>query len=211
MRAFNPNYIHTRKAFMSTIHSPTGAKAETINFAHKPAGLHPEHSLHLKGFGKVLLRPIQIEDERAMVSFHETLSEESVYLRYFEHISLDTRTLHERLARICANTADSFAIVAEVPPTEHHAAQILGVGRLTTTSTPGKAAFALLIADHAKETTLPHEMLRRLEAVAKAYGFHTLGGELLVADHDNLNLCREMGFNLHTVPEDGLVRVQCKL
>jgi acetyltransferase len=186
-------------------------KGDAPNFAHKPAKFEPEHSLVLKEFGRVNLRPISIEDENEMVDFHESLSEESIYLRYFEHISLDTRTLHERLARVCANTADSFAIVAETGATSRHPAQILAVGRLTTSPLPNKASFAMLIADRAKDTDLPEELLKRLLAVARAYHFRTLSGELLVADHDTLNLCRSLGFKLHTVPEDGIVRVNCAL
>ena len=32
-----------------------------------------------------------------MVRFHESLSEESVYMRYFHTMNLDQRTAHERL------------------------------------------------------------------------------------------------------------------
>jgi acetyltransferase len=196
---------------MNSLHPAPNTKVEATNFARVPKGLQPEHNVSVKGFGKVKLRPIRIEDEKAMVSFHETLSEESVYLRYFEHITLDTRTLHERLARICANSADSFAIVAEVPATAHHAEQILSVGRLTTMATPNKASFAVLVSDTATGLGLTHEMLHRLQLVARAYGFTALCGELLVADPDMLNVCRDLGFSLHTVPEDGIVRVLCRL
>lgn len=171
----------------------------------------PDHVLYLKEYGRIVLRPIRIDDEAAMVAFHEGLSEESIFLRYFEHISLDTRTLHERLARVCANTADSYAIVAETRATSHHPAKILAVGRLTTTETPHRAGFALLIDDGAKDTTLPLELLKRLMEIAKAFHFTTLSGELLVGDHDTMNLCRDLKFTVRSVPEDGLVRVVSKL
>jgi len=185
-----------------------GPTDEPTNFAHKPAHLHPEHVVTIHNFGRVKLRPISIEDENGMVEFHQSLSEENIYERYFEHISLDARTLHERLARVCANTADSFAIVAE---SIKNGGEILAVGRLTTTAVVNKASFALLVADRAKDTTLARELLMRLIVVARAYRFQTLGGEFLVADHDALNLCRDLGFRLHTVPEDGIVRVTYSL
>ena len=40
----------------------------------------------------VTIRPIRPEDEPAMVRFHETLSERSVYLRYFHLMNLEQRT-----------------------------------------------------------------------------------------------------------------------
>jgi acetyltransferase len=195
----------------NTLHSPHAQATESANFAKVPEHFEPTHTVNIKEFGRVKLRPISVQDEKAMITFHETLSEESVYLRYFEHISLDTRTLHERLARVCANTPDSYAIVAETFPLGAQPAQIIAVGRLTTTTTPDKASFALLITDNANETGLPNELMRHLLAAARVYRFHAVGGELLVADHDSLNLCRSFGFKLHTVPEDGIVRVQCSL
>ena len=63
---------------------------------------------------EVEIRPIRSEDEPPMVQFHETLSERSVYLRYFHMIKLSQRVSHERLTRICFNDYDrEIALVAE--------------------------------------------------------------------------------------------------
>ena len=49
-----------------------------------------------------------------MVKFHETLSERSVYLRYFHLMNLEQRVAHERLTRICFIDYDrEMALVAE--------------------------------------------------------------------------------------------------
>ncbi len=62
----------------------------------------------------VTIRPIRPEDEPLMVKFHETLSERSVYMRYFQPLKLSTRTAHERLTRICFIDYDrEMALVAE--------------------------------------------------------------------------------------------------
>src|SRR5262249_40146154 len=49
----------------------------------------------------VTIRPIRPEDEPLMVQFHSTLSDRTVYLRYFASLSLSSRIAHERLLRIC--------------------------------------------------------------------------------------------------------------
>src|SRR6202022_3178170 len=49
----------------------------------------------------ILFRPIRPEDEPLMVKFHETLSEQTVYLRYFHMDQLSARVAHERLIRKC--------------------------------------------------------------------------------------------------------------
>lgn len=190
---------------------PRRSKALAPNFSLEPANFNACHTVSLKGYGKIDLRPIRLGDQARLVAFHETLSEESIYLRYFEHISLDTRTLPERLAHVCTNTADSLAIVAARPSTRGLAGDILGVGRLTTTQLPGVASFALLIRDELHDTTLAREMLQRLIVIARDYGFTDLEGELLVADHETLTLCHSLDFHLHTIPEDGIVRVSLPL
>ena len=49
-------------------------------------------------------------------AFHETLSEQSVYLRYFHLMKLSQRVAHERLTRICFIDYDrEMALVAEKP------------------------------------------------------------------------------------------------
>jgi acetyltransferase len=193
------------------LHPARARKTEAPSFKPDIDHCDPEQTLYLKEYGRVKLRPIRWDDEPRMIRFHENLSEESIFLRYFEHISLDTRTLHERLNRVCTNTPDSYAIVAERHETAHHAAEILAVGRLTTTDEPTAAGFAMLMSDKAQDTELPRHLLNELIQIARLHGFQTVTGELLVADHGTLNLCRKVGFSLRTIPEDGLVRVNYTL
>ena len=62
----------------------------------------------------VTIRPIRPEDEPLMIDFHKTLSERSVQLRYFGAFSLEQRTMHERLRRICFVDYDrEMALVVE--------------------------------------------------------------------------------------------------
>jgi len=83
----------------------------------------------MKDGGVVNIRPIRPEDEPAMVRFHETLSERSVYLRYFHLLNLEQRITHERLTRICFIDYDrEMALVAERRNPETGESEILGVG-----------------------------------------------------------------------------------
>ncbi|HJZ98999.1 MAG TPA: acetate--CoA ligase family protein, partial [Candidatus Solibacter sp.] len=66
-----------------------------------------------KDGAEVMIRPIRPEDEPAMVKFHQTLSERTVYLRYFHLMNLEQRTQHDRLTRICFIDYDrEMALVA---------------------------------------------------------------------------------------------------
>ena len=63
---------------------------------------------------KMLIRPIRPEDEPLMAQFHESLSEQTVYLRYFHMENLSSRVAHDRLMRKCFIDYDrEMALVAE--------------------------------------------------------------------------------------------------
>ena len=107
----------------------------------------------MKDGTEVTIRPIRPEDEPLMVKFHETLSERSVYLRYFHMIKLSQRIAHERLTRICFIDYDrEMALVADHknPQTDEH--EILGIGRLTKQPGTEEAQFAILVADPVQGT-----------------------------------------------------------
>jgi acetyltransferase len=188
--------------------SPSAPPAKCLpDFAGRPKRFTIDQTVDVKGHGKLSIRPIRLDDEQEMIRFHERISEESIYMRYFEYLGLDRRTSHERLVRICTNTPESYAMVVERPAAPHHPPAIQAVGRLTKTSKSYAASFDTLMTDEEKAPQLGKVLLQRLIKLAHAFGFQELTGELLVADHDTLNLCRALGFTLQTLPEGGLVRV----
>ena len=101
----------------------------------------------LKDGTPVTIRPIRPEDEPLMVQFHTTLSERSVYLRYFCSLSLSTRVEHERLVRICFGSYDrGFALVADRKNPETGQHEVLGVGRFSAINRT-EAEAAVLVSD----------------------------------------------------------------
>jgi acetyltransferase len=168
--------------------------------------LRLKETLRMRGFGRLLLRPIKPEDEPLMVEFHRALSEESIYSRYFGHLTLETRTRHDRLVGICTNGNDSFALVAEYPGGEVSPRAIFAVGRLSRTDDPLVADFALLVHDQAQGRGVGSALIKRLMTLARACGFNRMTGEVLVANHEMIYVCRHFGFTVHHI-EDGLVRV----
>ncbi len=197
-----------KTATTSTLAPP---EQHTPDFSGRPRRINLEQIVALKGHGKLKVRPIRLDDEEEMIRFHEQLSEESIYLRYFEYLGLDRRTSHERLCRICTNTPESYALVVERTATPHHSAAILAVGRLSITTEPYVATFDTLMTEEENRTKLGKILLNRLITLAHAFGFRILTSELLVDDHDAINLCRALGFTCQTLPEDGLVKATIDL
>jgi acetyltransferase len=63
---------------------------------------------------QIPFRVIQPRNERLLVEFHKTVSDQSVHFRYFGGISLRERTLHERLRRHSAiGHSREFALLAD--------------------------------------------------------------------------------------------------
>lgn len=190
---------------------PVSSRTQLPDFGARPRHLKLNRIETVRSLGKLKLRPIRPGDEPEMVRFHERISEENAYMRYFEYLDLDHRTSHERLVQVCTNMSDSYALVVERLATGDQPAEILAIGRLTKTVNPYAVSFDTLIADDVHERTIRNILLSRLIAFAHAFGFQMVIGELLLADRDTLNLCRKIGFSLQTVPEDGLVRVMMNL
>ena len=119
----------------------------------------------MKDGAEVIIRPIRPEDEPLMVKFHETLSERSVYLRYFHLMKLSQRTAHERLTRICFIDYDrEMALVAE---REWEAAEreVLAVGRLSKLHGRNEAELAAVAIDEAQHKGLGTELYRSADSV----------------------------------------------
>lgn len=83
-----------------------------------------------------------------MVRFHESLSEESVYLRYFHMAKLSTRAAHERLIRKCFIDYDpEMALVAELTDAHARNTCIAGVARLSRLPSSREAEISVVVAD----------------------------------------------------------------
>src|SRR5438093_11976822 len=122
----------------------------------------------LKGGIEVTIRPIRAEDEPLMVKFHETLSDRTVYLRYFSSLSLAARTAHERLVRICFSDYErEMVLVAECRDPQTGEPHILGVGRLNKLQADKAAELAVLIAHQYQHRGLGSELRRRLIQIAR--------------------------------------------
>lgn len=155
---------------------------------------------------RVTIRPIRSEDEPMMVKFHETLSDRTVYLRYFTSLSLSRRTAHERLLRICTVDYErDMVLVAEHRNPQTGERKIVAVARLNQlpSDQPHKEAeVAALVSDQYQHQGLGTELLRRLVQIARDKNISRLVAEML---WDNLAiqaLLKGLGFEL-CLPSEG--------
>jgi acetyltransferase len=166
----------------------------------------------LKDGSSVHLRPIRPEDEPVMVKFHETLSERSVYLRYFHMLNLEQRTAHERLTRICFIDYDrEMALVAERRNPETGESEILGVGRMTKMHGAEEAEVAVVVSDKWQGRGLGKELVARLQIVAADEKLTKLTANILPDNRETMRIFEKLGFTLKHLPEDEMVQAEFKL
>ncbi len=156
----------------------------------------------------ILLRPIKAEDEPAVVQFHKELSENSVRQRYFEFLTFDERTTHERMIRICFNDYDrELALIALTK--EEGKKEIIGIARLIKIQATERARMTMTIVDKFHGKGLGNAMLTQLIYIARKEYIKEIVADVLAENSGMLHLCKKHGFTV-TYPDKGNV-AECLL
>ncbi len=160
----------------------------------------------MKNGAEITLRPIRPEDEPLMVKFHQTLSDRSVYLRYFYSLSLSSRVAHDRLVRICFVDYDrEMAIIAERrDATGQH--RILGVGRLVKSHARNEGEVAVLISDECQHQGLGTELFRRVIQIARDEKLARVDAEILPDNLAMKKIARKLGFRSQAAGDPTSIR-----
>jgi acetyltransferase len=149
------------------LHNAKTPESELPRPAIRPYPSRYVSSWKMKDGTQILIRPIRPEDEPAMIAFHETLSERSVYLRYFHMEKLSERVAHDRLIQKCFIDYDREMALVAVRAGAGGAEEILGIGRLSKNVGTREAEVAVLVTDKVQRQGLGMEIVRRLIVVAR--------------------------------------------
>jgi acetyltransferase len=151
----------------------------------------------------VTIRPIRPEDEPLMVQFHATLSEESVYMRYFHYIQYNRRIAHERLTRLCfIDYEREMALVVEHKDPVTGERAILAIGRLSKVHQTAEAEFAILVSDAQQGHGFGAELLRRLVQIGRAEKLKRIVATILSDNVPMQRVSRKIGFTLTRVESE---------
>jgi acetyltransferase len=184
---------------------PPGGK--TPNQSPRPYPLQYVVPFTMKDGVGIIIRPIRPEDEPLMVKFHETLSDRSVYLRYFCSLSLSRRVAHERLLRICFGDYDrEMVLVAERTDPITGERHIMGVGRMNKLHAGNEAEVAVLVSDKYQKLGLGHELLRRVVEIARDEKLSSVSAEMLTDNVAMQVIMKHLGFRVRTSGDLSSVR-----
>jgi acetyltransferase len=160
----------------------------------------------------VTIRPIRPEDEPLVVRFHEKLSEDSVYLRFFQSLKLSRRIAHERLTRVCfLDFNRDMALVADSKNPETGDHEIIAMGRLSRLYGKDEAEFSLEVRDAFQRHGLGAELLHRLVAIGRHEQIGCISAVVLPQNQGMLRICKNLGFHTDYAESDRLVHARLGL
>jgi RimJ/RimL family protein N-acetyltransferase len=154
----------------------------------------------------VPFRPIRPEDAAALQAFHRSLSEQSVYLRFFGFM----RALSDERAHYFTHVdgKDRVALVALDPTAP---GTIIGVVRFDRDAGTNEAEYAAVVTDRWQGRGLGTALTRELIAAARRRGITRLYAIVLPGNERMLHLFRDLHLPERAALEDGSVRVDLDL
>ncbi len=186
-----------------------GPEVADDNLPHSAIRPYPTQYISrskLKNGEEILIRPIRPEDEPLMVKFHETLSNQSVYLRYFHMENLNARVAHSRLIRKCFIDYDrEIALVAERAAPQTAGREIIAVGRLNKSRAAQDGEVSVLVSDACQHLGLGTEILARLIDVARCEGLREIVAHILPENTAMRALGNHFGFQVRKSEDPDLV------
>jgi acetyltransferase len=192
------------------LHDPQTREADLPRSPIRP---YPTEYVTTRKIGgvKVTIRPIRPEDEPLMVKFHKTLSDRSVYLRYFGFVSLEKRIMHERLRQVCFIDYDrEIALVADLANRDG-THQILGVGRLIKEHETDEAEFAVLVSDPWQGKGFGSELLKLLVQIGRKERLRRITGHISPENTTMKQVSEEVGFKVRFDKAEGEWKAEINL
>jgi GNAT superfamily N-acetyltransferase len=148
----------------------------------------------------VHLRPIRPDDGGRLTQFHEGLSPQSVYRRFFfTHPRLSAAET-ERFTHV--DYVDRLALVAE------HDDRLVAVGRYERIPGTAEAEVAFIVADEFQHQGIGTILLERLAGAAWKNGIEVFAAQTLSENRDMLEVFMKSGFHVTTSTEFGTVSVR---
>lgn len=158
----------------------------------------------MKNGMQVILRPIKPEDESMLRTFYQSLSEETVRLRFLQAIYQFPREL---LTRQCNLDYDrEIAIIAE---TEENDRKMIAMGMLTADPGRKSGEFAVVVGDAWQGMGLGSKLVDYLVEIGEDMGLENVYAYISSDNAKMITLCAERNFKIERINGE-LVRASLK-
>jgi acetyltransferase len=156
-----------------------------------------EQTIRLKEGQKLEMRPIRPEDAPLFRELFESLSPQSVYMRFFSPIRHLPHDMLARFTQIDYDRQITMVAMQRIGDEE----KMVGVGRIHSAPDPRKAEFSILVHDAWQHKGLGFLLLGRCLEIAREHGIHTVYGYVLAENTKMLALGKRLGFERYWIPE----------
>ncbi|HET6665622.1 MAG TPA: GNAT family N-acetyltransferase, partial [Acidimicrobiales bacterium] len=162
--------------------------------------VHWDSDVVLVDGGTVHVRPIRPDDGSALVAFHERLSPDTVYSRFFSPKPRLSAAEVEHFTHVDHDARVAF--VAELGD------RIIGVARYDRTAREREAEVAFVVADEHQGRGIGTVLLEHLASAAREQGITRFVAETLPHNRRMLEVFQAAGFDEKARYADGVVHVE---
>ncbi len=174
---------------------PPGERAR--RFAIRPDPAELERAIE-RGGARYRVRPIQPEDEPALVQAFGRLSPDDVRMRFFAPLK---SLSHEMAARLTQIDYDREMALVLAEERDGKTGDFMGIVRIAADPDFEKAEFAIIVLSHVQGRGIGRLLMDEIIAYAKTRGIKQVFGDVLAENQRMLNLARDLGFTLKSIAE----------
>jgi acetyltransferase len=186
--------VDARIAVAGVDPSPGGGSSS--RFAIRPYPRERERHTELRDGTKILVRPVRPEDEPLYGPFFAAVTPEDLRLRFFAPVKEFGHTFIARFTQIDYPRAMAFIAI------EESSGKMPGVVRAHADANCERGEFAILVRSDMKGRGLGYLLMQLIIEYARSEGLTAIEGQVLSENATMLAMCRELGFEIRTDPQD---------
>ena len=186
---------------VAPVEKPRGSPSGHPRFAIRAYPKEWERHATLRDGTALLMRPVRPEDERLYGPFLAAVSREDLRLRFFAPVKDFSHAFIARFTQIDYARAMAFLAIDEA------SGEMLGVVRLHADAAYERGEYAVLVRSDLKSRGLGWLLMQMIVDYARAEGIGVIEGQVLRENTTMLNMCRELGFEIASDPEEADVQV----
>lgn len=156
---------------------------------------------------EICLRPVKSSDEILLKEFFNSLSQESLYHRFF---TLKKKRLQDKIQQLITNYMFNESTVVAIS-NYNGTTDIIGIGQYFVEEHSYNAEVALMVKDEFQQLGIGTELVKCLTDMAKKQGLSELTAEVLAESTTRLHLFERLGFKVTGRVYAGVYQIQMSL
>jgi len=175
---------------------PPGRRGPAGRFAIRPYPKAWERQAKLPDGTKIFVRPVRPEDEPLYPPFFAKVTQQDLRLRFFAPVKDFSHAFIARFTQIDYARAMAFLAIEEAT------GLMLGVVRIHADAEYENAEYAILVRSDLKGHGLGWLLMQLIIEYARSEGLKSIRGQVLRENTTMLQMCRELGFQISSDPQD---------